>query len=100
VQPPTLVVWGKHDLSFTIAGAVAYGEDLPEAEVHLLDAGHFALDEAAPQIAELIRSFVAVRGWTSRRDAHRSERPSSSSRRLTRVGSPFQGPEQPAGPCR
>jgi pimeloyl-ACP methyl ester carboxylesterase len=68
VQPPTLVVWGKHDLSCTIAGAVAYGEDLPEAEVHLLDAGHFALDEAAPQIAELIRSFVAVRGWTSRRE--------------------------------
>jgi len=45
-QPPTLVVWGKHDLSFTVAGALAYGEDLPEAEVHLLDAGHFALDEA------------------------------------------------------
>ena len=41
VQPPTLVVWGKHDPSFTVAGAVAYGEDLPEAEVHLLDAGHF-----------------------------------------------------------
>ena len=62
-QPPTLVVWGKHDLSFTVAGAVAYGEDLPEAEVHLLDAGHFALDEAAPRIAELIRSFFAVRAW-------------------------------------
>jgi pimeloyl-ACP methyl ester carboxylesterase len=63
VRPPTLVVWGKHDLSFTVAGAVAYGEDLPEAEVHLLDAGHFALDEAAPEIAELIRSFFAVRAW-------------------------------------
>jgi len=48
-QPPTLVVWGKHDLSFTVAGALAYGEDLPEAEVHLLDAGHFALDEAGPR---------------------------------------------------
>ena len=34
-----------------IAGALAYGEDVPEAEVHLLDAGHFALDEAAPEIA-------------------------------------------------
>jgi pimeloyl-ACP methyl ester carboxylesterase len=61
VRPPTLVVWGKHDLSFTVAGAVAYGDDLPEAEVHLLNAGHFALDEAAPRIAELIRSFFAVR---------------------------------------
>ena len=61
VQPPTLVVWGQHDPSFTVAGAVAYGEDVPGAEVHLLDAGHFALDEAAPQIAELIRRFFAVR---------------------------------------
>jgi len=71
VQPPTLVVWGKHDPSFTVAGAVAYGEDLPEAEVHLLDAGHFALDEAAPQIADLIRGFFAVRApgaWGRRRE--------------------------------
>ena len=43
------------------------GDDLPEAEVHLLDAGHFALDEAAPEIAELIRSFFAVRGLGERR---------------------------------
>src|SRR6267142_1223385 len=71
VQPPTLVVWGKHDPSFTVAGAVAYGEDLPEAEIHLLDAGHFALDEAAPQIADLIRGFFAVRApgaWGRRRE--------------------------------
>jgi pimeloyl-ACP methyl ester carboxylesterase len=61
-QPPTLVVWGKHDLSFTVAGAVAFGEDVATAEVHLLDTGHFALDEAAPQIADLIRSFLAGRG--------------------------------------
>ncbi len=60
-QPPTLVVWGRHDLSFTEAGAVAYAQDVAEAEVHLLDAGHFALDEAAPQIADLIRSFFARR---------------------------------------
>jgi len=75
VQPPTLVVWGKHDPSFTVAGAVAYGEDLPEAEVHLLDAGHFALDEAAPQIAELIRSFLAVSvsGARARRREHSPE---------------------------
>ena len=60
-RPPTLVVWGKHDLSFTVAGAVAFGEDLPDAEVHVLDAGHFALDEAAPQIANLIRGFFTAR---------------------------------------
>src|SRR5439155_22053250 len=72
IQPPTLVVWGKHDPSFTVAGAVAYSEDLPEAEVHLLDPGHFALDEAAPQIAELIRSFLAlsVSGARARRREH------------------------------
>jgi pimeloyl-ACP methyl ester carboxylesterase len=68
-RPPTLVVWGRHDLSFTIAGALAYGDDVPEAEVHLLDAGHFALDEAAPQIAELIRSFFAVRNLGGERSA-------------------------------
>jgi pimeloyl-ACP methyl ester carboxylesterase len=70
VRPPTLVLWGKHDPSFTVAGAVAYGEDLPDAEVHLLDAGHFALDEAAPQIAELIRSFFVRRAgaWERRRE--------------------------------
>ena len=57
-QPPTLVLWGKFDPSFTTAGALVYGEDVPEAEIHLLDAGHFALDEATPEIAELIRGFM------------------------------------------
>jgi len=57
-QPPTLVLWGKYDSSFTVAGALAYGNDLPEAEIHLLDAGHFALDEATPEIALLIREFL------------------------------------------
>jgi pimeloyl-ACP methyl ester carboxylesterase len=60
-QPPTLVVWGRHDLSFTVAGALAFGEDVPEADIHLLDAGHFALDEAAVQIADLVRRFLAMR---------------------------------------
>jgi pimeloyl-ACP methyl ester carboxylesterase len=60
-RPPTLVVWGRHDLSFTVAGALAYGADVPDAEVHLLDAGHFALDEAALQITQLIRSFFERR---------------------------------------
>jgi pimeloyl-ACP methyl ester carboxylesterase len=60
-QPPTLVVWGRHDLSFTVAGALAFGEDVREADIHLLDAGHFALDEAAVQIADLVRRFLAMR---------------------------------------
>jgi pimeloyl-ACP methyl ester carboxylesterase len=57
-QPPTLVLWGKHDSSFTVQGALVYSQDLPEAEVHLLDAGHFALDEATPEIATLMRAFL------------------------------------------
>ena len=56
------MLWGKHDPSFTVAGAMAFGKDVPEAEVHLLDAGHFALDEAAPRIAELIGRFFARLG--------------------------------------
>ena len=58
VQPPTLVVWGKYDPSFTVAGATAYGNDVPKAEIHLLEAGHFALDEATDDIAVLVRSFL------------------------------------------
>jgi pimeloyl-ACP methyl ester carboxylesterase len=44
VRPPTLVVWRKYDASFTVAGATAYTGDVPSAEVHLLEAGHFALN--------------------------------------------------------
>ncbi|MCA1474998.1 alpha/beta fold hydrolase [Bradyrhizobium sp. NBAIM08] len=59
VQPPVLVVWGKYDPSFTVAGATAYVDDVPDAEVHLLEAGHFALDEATDKVAELVRRFLA-----------------------------------------
>jgi pimeloyl-ACP methyl ester carboxylesterase len=58
-RPPTLVVWGRYDPSFTTAGAEAYGGDVPDAEVHLLDAGHFALDEATDEIAAYVRDFLA-----------------------------------------
>jgi pimeloyl-ACP methyl ester carboxylesterase len=61
-QPPTLVVWGKYDPSFTTAGAIAYQRDVPSAEVHLLDAGHFALDEACDEIARLTRAFLETHG--------------------------------------
>jgi pimeloyl-ACP methyl ester carboxylesterase len=57
-RPPTLVVWGKYDPSFTVAGATAYGDDVPGADIHLLDAGHFALDEAVDEIAALVRTFL------------------------------------------
>jgi len=58
VQPSTLVVWGKYDLSFTVAGATAYADDVLKAEIHILGAGHFALDEATDQIASLVRNFL------------------------------------------
>jgi len=58
-QPAMLVVWGKYDPSFAVAGASAYQRDVPEAEIHILDAGHFALDEAVDQIATLMRAFLA-----------------------------------------
>ena len=57
-QPPLLAVWGRHDPAFIPAGAEAYKRDLPSAEVHLLDAGHFALETHAGEIASLIRDFL------------------------------------------
>ena len=57
-RPPALVVWGKNDPFFTVAGAEAYRKDLPEAEVHLLDAGHFAQETHAREIAARIRFFA------------------------------------------
>lgn len=58
-RPPALVVWGRNDAFFPEPGAHAYLRDLPDAEVHLLDSGHFALEEEAPRIAMLIDAFVA-----------------------------------------
>lgn len=57
-KPPTLVVWGRNDPSFISAGAEAFARDLPEAEIHLLDAGHFAMDEKNDEIATLILEFM------------------------------------------
>jgi pimeloyl-ACP methyl ester carboxylesterase len=57
-QPELLVVWGKHDLSFDPGEPERYRKDVPNAEVHVLDAGHFALDTAADEIAALVRDFV------------------------------------------
>ena len=57
-KPPTLVVWGRNDPSFIAAGAEAFKRDLPDAEIHLLDAGHFALDEKNDEIASLILAFL------------------------------------------
>jgi len=57
-QPPLLVLWGRYDPSFQVEEAEAYRRQVPAAEVHILDAGHFALDEQADTIADLIRGFL------------------------------------------
>jgi pimeloyl-ACP methyl ester carboxylesterase len=57
-QPPLLVLWGRYDPSFQVDEAEAYRRDVPKAQVHILDAGHFALDEAADTIAHLTRTFL------------------------------------------
>jgi pimeloyl-ACP methyl ester carboxylesterase len=57
-QPRLLVLWGIYDLSFELSEPEAYRRDVPKAEVHVLDAGHFALDTAADQIALLVRNFM------------------------------------------
>lgn len=58
-RPPTLAVWGKNDPLFIPAGAQAFQRDNPAAEVHLLDAGHFALETHVQEVAVLIREFLA-----------------------------------------
>jgi pimeloyl-ACP methyl ester carboxylesterase len=57
-QPPTLITWGRHDPIFLEAGAYAYLRDLPSAEVHLFDTGHFALEERLTEIAPIIAGFL------------------------------------------
>ena len=57
-QPPTLVVWGKNDPIFGPRGAEAFVRDVPKAEVHLLDTGHFALEEDVAAIAEYVQKFM------------------------------------------
>ena len=58
-QPPTLVVWGKNDVIFPESGAHPYRRDLKTIDFHLLDAGHFALEDHAEVIAQHIRRFAA-----------------------------------------
>lgn len=57
-QPKTLLVWGKKDVKFNSNGAKSYLNDLPNAELHLLDAGHFAAEEKTVEIAKLILNFL------------------------------------------
>ena len=57
-QPRLLVIWGKYESSFDPSEPEAYRRDVPKAEVHIVDGGHFALDTAADEIAALVQGFV------------------------------------------
>jgi pimeloyl-ACP methyl ester carboxylesterase len=57
-RPPTLIVWGKNDAIFPAEGARPYLRDLPDAELHLLDTGHFALEDKGDAIATLMLDFL------------------------------------------
>ncbi len=59
-QPPALLPWGQNDQFFPPAGARAYLDDLPAAELHLLDTGHFATATHSAEIAELIAAFIGA----------------------------------------
>ena len=69
-QPPLLAAWGRNDAHFLPAGAEAYRRDLPEAEIHLLDAGHFALETHAAEIGALMRGFLQRQGSDRARPPH------------------------------
>ena len=58
-QPPLVVIWGKYDQSFDAGEPERYRKDIPTAQIHILDAGHFALDTSADAIAELMENFIA-----------------------------------------
>jgi pimeloyl-ACP methyl ester carboxylesterase len=60
-QPRLLVIWGKYELSFDPSEPESYRRDVPKAEVHIVDGGHFALDTAADEIAALVQNFVGSR---------------------------------------
>jgi pimeloyl-ACP methyl ester carboxylesterase len=66
-RPPLLVAWGRHDPIFGEPGALPFGRDVPDAELHLLPTGHFALETHLTEIAGLIAAFV---------DRHSTDRPS------------------------
>ena len=58
-QPRLLVIWGKYENSFDASEPESYRKDVPNAEVHIVDGGHFALDTAADVIAGLVGGFMA-----------------------------------------
>jgi pimeloyl-ACP methyl ester carboxylesterase len=64
-QPPALVIWGKNDLIFLKEGALPYQRDLKDIDIHLLNTGHFALEEESELIGSLISNFLNNKRRTS-----------------------------------
>ena len=60
-RPETLILWGQHDVFFAPQGGEAYKADLPQAELHRLDSGHFVLEDSLEEVAGHIRRFYAER---------------------------------------
>jgi pimeloyl-ACP methyl ester carboxylesterase len=58
-HPPVLVAWGKGDPTFGPDGARAFADDVPDAEIHLLDGGHFLLEAAGDEVADLTLDFMS-----------------------------------------
>jgi pimeloyl-ACP methyl ester carboxylesterase len=58
-RPKTLILWGENDIFFTPEGGRAYLRDLPEAELHMLDSGHFAVEDSLDEIVAHIKRFHA-----------------------------------------
>jgi pimeloyl-ACP methyl ester carboxylesterase len=59
-QPPALILWGKYDVFFAIEEAGCYKRDLPDAQVHMLDGGHWALETNFDEVLGLINKFMAA----------------------------------------
>jgi hypothetical protein len=57
-QPKSLAIWGKYEISFDSSEPESYLHNVPNSQEHRVDGGHFALDTAADQIAELVRGFM------------------------------------------
>lgn len=61
-QPPSLVVWGRYDPSFQVGEVAAFKQDVPHAETHILDAGHFAIYDKPDEVAGYVEGFMARLG--------------------------------------
>ena len=58
-QPRLLVIWGKYEQSFDASEPESYRRDVPKAEIHIVDGGHFALDTAADEVANWVSGFMS-----------------------------------------